>query len=393
MPFSNLEEPPTLPFAGSRSLLRGPGLAVVLGLAAGPAGAQVRASLEAGASHVEYDRFLPSAAFSLSPGLQITGARLGFAARGTWLRFESGNNSLQGLLAASLRVPSSDGTVAELGAELGGSRYEASSAHFAHVLGRARLAFPSTTGNSGWLALTGGSAVFDGDQHGSLALAAGMRLDRRDVSLTLTGTGTVIGGIAYADLEAGIRHARPSGFEAQAVLSARAGDPGGDPGPYVEASLTFPVTAYAGLVLAGGRYAEDAVRGNIPGRYVSAALRLAIPWRRRPPIRVALPDARSDNEATVAAALIEVRRGRGGTCTLMFRVNGADAVELMADFTDWLPTALQQMEPDVWRVTLAITPGRHRLNLRVDGGPWGVPAGTTPVADDFQGTAGAVVVP
>jgi hypothetical protein len=65
----------------------------------------------------------------------------------------------------------------------------------------------------------------------------------------------------------------------------------------------------------------------------------------------------------------------------------------MGDFTDWLPAGLRQMEPDLWRVTLPISPGRHRLNLRVNGGPWGVPAGTTPVADDFQGVVGAVVVP
>ena len=40
-----------------------------------------------------------------------------------------------------------------------------------------------------------------------------------------------------------------------------------------------------------------------------------------------------------------------------------------------------------------IAPGRYRLNVRVSGGPWGVPAGTTPVADDFQGLVGAVVIP
>ncbi|MBI3081424.1 MAG: hypothetical protein HYY94_00635 [Gemmatimonadetes bacterium] len=95
----------------------------------------------------------------------------------------------------------------------------------------------------------------------------------------------------------------------------------------------------------------------------------------------------------MAAALIELRRGRGNACTLLFRVPGAAAVELMADFTDWLPTGLQQVAPDVWRVTLPIAPGRHRLNLRVNGGPWGVPAGPTSVADDFQGLVGTVVVP
>ncbi|MBI2615601.1 MAG: hypothetical protein HYW52_08010 [Gemmatimonadetes bacterium] len=370
----------------------GTGLALVLALAAGPAPAQVRASLDAGVSHVEYDRFLPSAAFSLSPALRVAGERLGFAARGTWLTFESGNSSVQGLVAGSLFLPASPSTVAEVSAELGGSRYEGF-AQFSHLLGRARLLFQGTAGSSGSLAATAGVAALDSVRHAAVTVAAALRLDRRNLTLTLTGTGTAIGEVAYADLEGGIRHARPGGIEAEAVVSARAGDPGGDPGPYVEATLTFPVTSYAGIVLGGGRYAEDAVRGNIAGRYVTAALRVTAPLRRRSPIRVALPDDRSDSEATVAAALIELRRGRGNACTLIFRVLRAGAVEIMADFTDWLPAGLEQVEPDLWRVTLPIAPGRHRLNLRVNGGPWGVPAGTTSVADDFQGLVGAVVVP
>ena len=378
-------------------MLRAAGLALCtrtgLALAAAvPVGAQTRVSLDAGVSHVEYDRFLPSSAFSLSPALRVASDRLAFAARGTWLRFESGNNSVQGLVAGSLVLPASPRTAAELGAELGGSRYEGF-AQFSHFRGRARLVFQGTDGPRGWIGATVGAAAFDSQRHAAMTIAAALRHARRDLAVTLTGTGTAIGSVAYADLEAAIRHARPGGFEAEAVVSARAGDPGGDPGPYVEATLTLPVTPYAGIVLAGGRYAQDAVRGNNAGRYVTAALRVAAPLRRRPTIRVALPDDRTDSEATVAAALTEVRRGRGDACTLVFRVPGASAVELMGDFTDWLPAGLQQAEPDLWRVTLPITPGRHRLNLRVDGGPWGVPAGTTPVADDFQGVVGAVVVP
>lgn len=368
-------------------------MACVLALATEPAGAQIRASLDAGASYVEYDRFLPSTALSLSPAVRFTSHRLGLAAQATWLRFDStGNNSLQGFLGGFLRLPASPRTVLDLGAELGGSRYE-HYARFSHLLGRAQLQFTGPPAAGGWIAATGGVAAFDAERRAAATLGAGLRWDRRDVTLTLAGTGTAIGSLSYADLEAGIRHARPGGLQAEAVVSARAGDPNGDPGPYVEASLTFPLMAYLSVVLAGGRYAEDAVRGNIPGRYVTAALRMTAPLRRRPPIRVALPNDRTDSEATVAAALTEIGRGRGSACTLVFRVPGATTVELMADFTDWLPTRLQQIEQDLWRITVAVAPGRHRLNLRVNGGPWGVPAGTTSVADDFQGMVGAVVIP
>lgn len=374
---------------------RAPALALLLALAAGPAGAQFRASLDAGVSHVEYDEFLPSSAFSLSPSLRLAGDRAALAARGTWLRFESGNHNLQGLVSGSFALPADDRTFAELGAEVGGSRYQGYGvpSNFGHFLGRGRLVFQGSDGPRGWLVASMGGAAFDADRYTVMSLAGALRYARRDLALTLTGIGTVIGGGSYGDLEARLRHARPGAFEAEAVVTTRAGDPSGDPGPYVEASLTFPVTPYAAVLLAGGRYAQDLVRGNVAGRYVTAALRITAPFRRRPVIRVALPDARSDDAATVFAALVEVRRRPGQTCTLTFRVAGAQVVEVMADFTDWVPVALERVEPDLWRVTLPVTPGRHRLNLRVDGGPWGVPAGTTPVADDFQGTVGAVVVP
>lgn len=365
---------------------RAAGLAFAAALAAGPADAQTRASLDAGISQVEYAGFLPSAAFSVSPSLRIVGERTAFVAQGTWLKFESGNNSIQGLVAGSVSVPTAPGLVAELGAELGGSRYEGF-ARFSHVLGRARLQF-----DRGWIAATAGFAEF-GSARGSVqGVSLGLRRDLRDVTIALAGAGTVIGNAAYADLGATMRHGRPGGLEAEAVVSARAGDPDGDAGPYVEASLTVPLTDHAAVMIAGGRYAADAVRGNVAGRYVTAAVRLTAPLRHRRRIPLVTPPApAADDGAVAAVALVEVRRGRGESCTLVFRAEST--IEVMADFTDWLPTALEPAGPNLWSMTLPIAPGRHRLNVRLSGGPWGVPVGATPVADDFLGMVGAVVIP
>lgn len=359
-------------------------------LAARPGGAQVRASLDAGVSHVEYQGFLPSAAFSLTPALRVGGERLGLLARGTWLTFESGNSSIQGVLAGSLRLGASPQVAAELGAELGASRYE-TFAQFSHGLGWARLRFPESDGLGGWIAATAGAAAFDSQQDGVQSLAAAFRSEGRDVSVTLAGIATLVGGAGYADLQATVRHARPSGFVAEAVIGLRADDPNDDPGPYVEATLTFPIVAHAQMVLAGGRYATDAVRGIVAGRYITAALRIAATGRRRSPIALAAPDSQPGSEGILEAALVSVRRGRGEACTLVFRA--AATVEVMGDFTDWLPVTLQPAGRDRWSVTLPIDPGRHRLNVRVSGGAWGVPAGTTSATDDFQGVVGTVVIP
>ncbi len=374
-------------------MARAAGLALAAALAAAPAAAQTRASLDAGASYVEYDGFLPSASFSLTPALRLARGRFAFVARGTWLRFESGNNSFQGLLAGSLLLPASAGIVADLGTEIGGSRYEAY-AQFSHLLGRARLQFAGAGDGSGWVAATVGTAASDSGRQSVQGLAAGFRLARRDLTLALTGSGTFTQDNSYADFETMIRHTGLSGFEAEAVVSARAGDPANDAGPYVEATVTIPLAPRVAVVLAGGRYAVDAVRGNIAGRYASAALRLTAPFRPRRTIALATPpDPAAEPAGAATPALVEMRSSRGAARTLVFRIAGASRVEVMADFTDWLPIPLQPVATDLWSITLSVTPGRHRLNLRVNGGAWGVPAGTMPVADDFQGMVGAVVVP
>jgi hypothetical protein len=374
--------------------LAGTGLAIVAALAPIELAAQTVASLDAGASHVEYDGFLPSAAFSLTPSLRHVGRRLAFGARAAWLQFESGNSSVQGSVAGSVVLTASRGAVAELGAELGASRYE-DFARFSHLLATARIQFPGVDGEGGWVLATIGTVANESERRMVQRLAGALRFDRPLVSVTLSGTGTQVGGTSYVDLGAGVRHVHRGRIEAEAVVSARAGDPASDGGPYLEAALTLPLFASAALVLAGGRYAADAVRGNVAGRYVTAAVRVTAARRRQPLPRAALPPAipPAGDGAAVAATLIETRRGRGEACTLIVHAAGATTVEVMADFTDWLTTALEPAGRDLWRATLRIPPGRYRLNLRVNGGPWGVPAGTTPISDEFQGTVGAIVIP
>jgi len=79
--------------------------------------------------------------------------------------------------------------------------------------------------------------------------------------------------------------------------------------------------------------------------------------------------------------------------TLRVRVPGATSVELMGDFTDWIPVQLAQVAPAVWEVTLAVPSGVHRVNLRLNGGPWSAPGGARLERTEFGGVVGIVVVP
>jgi hypothetical protein len=73
-------------------------------------------------------------------------------------------------------------------------------------------------------------------------------------------------------------------------------------------------------------------------------------------------------------------------------VPNARTVELSGDFTGWKPMALTRAGNDRWEATLPITPGIHRLAIRVDGDAWTPPPGVNAVPDEFQGTVGVIVV-
>ena len=71
---------------------------------------------------------------------------------------------------------------------------------------------------------------------------------------------------------------------------------------------------------------------------------------------------------------------------------GARTVELMADFTEWSPVTLAA-ERDTFEGTFALSPGTHRLVVRIDGGAWRPAANTPAVDDDLGGRVGLLVVP
>jgi hypothetical protein len=53
---------------------------------------------------------------------------------------------------------------------------------------------------------------------------------------------------------------------------------------------------------------------------------------------------------------------------------------------------LKQAGAGTWEILLPLAPGVHRVNVRLDGGPWIVPAGTRSEPSDFGGVVGVIVV-
>jgi hypothetical protein len=152
------------------------------------------------------------------------------------------------------------------------------------------------------------------------------------------------------------------------------------------------------ITLGLGRYPTDPIRGSVAGRYASIGMRVTGPSPRpepraapvwpQPPV-VPVPVAGSDGH--LAAATLAVEVAPGGS-VLVVRAPGATNVEVMGDFTDWQPVPLTRVG-EQWRYTGRLASGRRRLNVRVDSGPWSVPASAALEQDEFGAVVGTIVVP
>ena len=167
-----------------------------------------------------------------------------------------------------------------------------------------------------------------------------------------------------------------------------------------EASAGYTLNERLSIVVAGGRYPTDPIRGSVAGRYVSAALRVRaiVPGTRNPP-RATPPStepiftARGSHSSSAAPASLQVAVIETGRARLVIHTPDVLSVEIVGDFTDWEPVALTRTGPSVWELTIPIRSGIHRINVRLSGGAWLVPSGTTMVVDDFGGEAGQFVIP
>jgi hypothetical protein len=346
-------------------------------------------------STVRYDGFLPSGAASLTPALSWGGPGAAVTARGTYLRFESGRRSLQGLVAASLFTPHSllpRRWRGELSLSAGGSSY-ADFASFWHATGEARLHFVGE-GRGAWIGGTGGSSSYGRGPRPVAVAAIGVWTRRARVTVAASASRSFVGDTAYSDVASTV-HTGRGRFELDASLGARVSSRGAGHGVYGEASTTLTLGERTALLIAGGRYPTDPVSGSVAGRYASAGLRLRTALRRpaiRDPQRLGRSPANGEG-ATGVIARLDVQPAPDGAVRLVVYAPAAATVEVAGDFTDWQPVALRRTVEGAWESVLKIPSGVHRVNMRIDGAGWTAPTGTTRVTDEFGGEVGIVAVP
>lgn len=137
-------------------------------------------------------------------------------------------------------------------------------------------------------------------------------------------------------------------------------------------------------VIGGAGIAPDLTRASrAAGRFSTLGLRFAYASR----------TTFAPTSTDAAARVFTVAPVDSSSYVFSLRAPDAERVELSGEFTGWKPVALVRSAGGLWVVRLAVAPGAYRVNVRIDGGRWQAPPGTTPVADDFGGSAGLVVVP
>jgi hypothetical protein len=352
--------------------------------------AQVKAAVDLGVSNVHYDGFLASTAAAISPSFRWAGPRTLVVANGSYLRFASGNRSLQANMAGSFFSAALGHWTGELSALAGASQYRDFTG-FSHALLTGRIHLDGAR-TGAWIGGTSGTTSFVNAQRPVGTLLAGVW--RRQFSATWLANASYsrVGDSAYTDVEGATRAVRGR-FTFDGSLGARVWSRGGGHGVYGEASGSYAVGPWIALVLAGGRYPTDPTRGSVAGRYLTLSVRLtALPGRAAsPPLLLPRPaihhsSPSSDDPPAVSAEL----QDDGG-----FVIHAAArTVEIEGDFTDWQPLLLTERDPAGWVLPLPLAAGTYRFSIRIDGGEWFVPAGVTRVPDEFgPGTVGLLTVP
>jgi Glycogen recognition site of AMP-activated protein kinase len=347
--------------------------------------AQWQASGELGVARLEQTRIPRSTAETLGATIDGVFSRALIRSTGLLSATESGRLSAQAGAIATLFGPLDRRVRWELSAAA--SRFDqtgAQTASSAEALGRLLFGVGRRGAAVG---LAGGTRRADAGRQpfGSLSLGGWQGFKREQVGLDIMLVRTTTRpfdeapriGLNYGDASANWRHDQGR-FSIGAVAGVRVSNsslvPNGGWGS-VDASVWLG--SHVALVAAGGRSPQDVIRGVPRVTYGSIALRVtsfARPSLVRPRPRPNGPRLDATRE------YIEVR------------ADSATQVELMGDFTDWLPIALER-RGDVWRIERELSPGLHRLMIRIDGGEWTTPMNLPRAKDELGGVVGLVTVP
>ncbi len=350
--------------------------------------AQLATTVDGGVARVRYTGGDASTVFTLTPALTFEHQRGVVMGAATLSHFAEGGEAVQAAVAGSYFAGSWRALHLSVGAAAEGGNY-GRDVNTSSLVGDAR-AHLVMQGRGGWAAVSHGVAN-DAVITRSLTRAElGGWVQRGAITAALWAMPSFVeGGIRYTDVQSSVRWASGA-LELSGALGARDGNAGS--ATWGSATAAYWLTPHLAVVGSGGSFASDPGQALPAGEFATLSVRLASrPTPRRVEARRPTP-VTPPPVARPVVATFDVVRGREDDCTITIVARGARTVEIMGDFTDWQTYQLQSAGADRWRITLPITAGTHRFNIRVDGRDWGVPPGVTALQDEFSGVVAVLYI-
>jgi hypothetical protein len=341
-------------------------------------------TIDVGTARMRFADSIDATTASVSPAVRISNSRGSVNASLTLSRI-GGAMSNAGLLNATVVTDRSRVFAGEAEAATGGS-FHSDGTRTGQLLGFARV-HAATSWRGAWLG-GGVGATWDGVWREVLQGDAGGWLSNGSSLVSLRLSPTIVDdSIRYSDTFVSGHH-ELANWEFDASFGARAGDPlptlPANRSTWGSAGATYWATPRLGIVAGAGVYPVDFTQGYPGGRYISLSVRL----------RPATPSMRPIEPWDPQLRAFQLHAEGGDKYRLRVRAPSARVVELKGDFTLWRPVPLEREAGEGWwSVALPISNGTHEVNVRVDGGAWGVPPGLTPLRDEFGGRVGLLVVP
>ncbi|HSQ30701.1 MAG TPA: glycogen-binding domain-containing protein [Gemmatimonadaceae bacterium] len=348
---------------------------------------RVSSSIDVGGSSMRYADSISSSGPSISPSFSLDWARTSLDATGTYSHL-GGGSSTQGTVSGSFFTPSAGVLLGEFFGSAGGSAHQ-DGARTGQTLALARAHAMSASGGA-WVG-GGAGRTWDGSTWRTvLASEAGAWLSKRGLSVVGSVAPTQVADtIRYVDTQLSTRWVSPK-LELGASVGVRGGAHsaalGGTGSNWGSVALVTWLVPQMGIVLDAGTYPVDLTQGFPGGRFASLSLRL-----RTSPARTDRSVAQDDPASAPGVSSFSLEPGSSGQ-TIRVRAPNARNVEIMGDFTQWRPVALERDGEGSWLLGVRIGPGTHQINVRVDGGPWMVPPSLPAITDEFGGSVGLLVV-
>lgn len=191
----------------------------------------------------------------------------------------------------------------------------------------------------------------------------------------------------FGDLE-GVMHWEVGPLEMNAQSGYRFGnslDVTSDSRRWSSARATVWLNERIAIIGGGGRQPALPLRGLPARNFGMAGLEIAYAPLSKTGVPVSLPH-------TVLVKRFEMQRGTGDMHKIVIRVGGVETVDVMGDFSDWIPLTLVRRSRDLWELNVPLSAGMHQINVRVDRGPWMAPPGIPTMHDTYSGDVGLIVI-